>query len=157
MGPMLDQLQERHQQPPKECLVDGGFASLEDIHYAATEHGTKVFAPVREQEKKEKAGKDPFAPLPGDKPAVAEWRQRMGTPEAQQLYHLRTTTAEWTNAQARNRGLYQVRVRGLIKVRAVLLWYALVHNWMQAQALRAARAQTEAKLTHQGSGKRLTT
>ena len=147
IGPMLDQLQERHEQSPKECLVDGGFASREDINYAATEHGTKVFAPVREKEKKEKAGKDPFAPLPGDKPAVAEWRQRMGTPEAQQLYHLRAATAEWTNAQARNRGLYQVRVRGLIKVRAVLLWYALVHNWVQAQALRAAREQGEAKLT----------
>ena len=111
MGPMLDQLQGRHGQTPNEYLVDGGFASREDIHYVASTHGTKVFAPVREEEKKKKAGKDPFAPLPGDKPAVAEWRQRMGTPEAQQLYHLRSSTAEWSNAQARNRGLYQVRVR----------------------------------------------
>jgi len=145
MGPMLDQLQERHAQTPGEYLVDGGFASREDIDYAATEHETKVYAPVREKEKKEKAGKDPFAPLPGDKPAVAEWRQRMGTPEAQQLYHLRASTAEWTNAQARNRGLYQVRVRGLRKVRAVLLWYALVHNMVQARALRAAKLQAEAE------------
>jgi transposase len=145
MGPMLDQLQARYEQVPKEYLVDGGFASLEDIHYAATEHETKVYAPVREKEKKEKAGKDPFAPLPGDKPAVAQWRQRMGTPAAQQLYHQRAATAEWTNAQARNRGLHQVRVRGLVKVRAVLLWYALVHNWVQAQALRKARAAEEAK------------
>src|SRR5215831_1008142 len=150
MGPMLDQLQERHQQPPKEYLVDGGFASKEDIDYAATEHGTKVFAPIREKEKKEKAGKDPFAPLPGDKPAVAAWRQRMGTSEAQKLYHLRSATAEWSNAQTRNRGFYQVRVRGLAKVRAVLLWYALVHNWVRAQALRKARAQAEAKLMAQG-------
>jgi len=143
MGPMLDQLHQRHEQPPKEYLVDGGFASREDINYAATEHGTQVFAPVREKEKKEKAGKDPFAPLPGDKPAVAEWRQRMGTPQAQELYHLRSSTAEWSNAQARNRGLYQVRVRGLAKVRTVLLWYALVHNWVQGQALRRARAEAE--------------
>jgi transposase len=142
MAPMLDQIQERHEQSPKEYLVDGGFRSCEDIDYAATEHGTKVFAPVRDKEKKEKAGKDPFAPLPSDKPAVAEWRQRMGTAEAQKLYHLRSATAEWSNAQARNRGLYQVRVRGLVKVRAVLLWYVLIHNWVQAQALRRARAQT---------------
>ena len=143
MGPMLDQLQERHDQTPKEHLVDGGYASRDDIDYAATEHQAKVYAPVREKEKKEKAGKDPFAPLPGDKPAVAEWRQRMGTPEAQQLYHLRASTAEWTNAQARNRGLYQVRVRGLAKVRVILLWYALVHNLVQADALRKAKAQTK--------------
>jgi transposase len=143
MGPMLDQLQKRYDQTPEEYLVDGGFASREDINYAATEHETKVYAPVREKEKKEQAGKDPFAPLPGDKPAVAEWRQRMGTPEAQELYRLRSSTAEWTNAQARNRGLYQLRVRGLAKVKAVLLWYALVNNWVQAQALRAATTQAK--------------
>jgi transposase len=144
MGPMLDQLDERYQKSPDECLVDGGFASGEDINYAATVHGTKVFAPVREKEKKQKAGKDPFAPLPGDKPAVAEWRRRMGTPEAQELYKLRCSTAEWSNAQARNRGLYQLQVRGLAKVRAALIWYVLAHNLVQGQALRAARAQAEA-------------
>ena len=143
MGPMLDQLHERYGQTPAEHLVDGGYASREDIDYAATEHHTKVYAPVREKEKKEKAGKDPFAPLPGDNPAVAEWRQRMGTLAAQELYHLRSATAEWSNAQIRNRGFYQVRVRGLTKVRAVLLWYALVHNWVQAQALRNAKTQIQ--------------
>jgi transposase len=136
LAPMLDQLHERHAHSPQEYLVDGGFRSCADIDYAATEHGTQVFTPVRDREKKEQAGKDPFAPLPGDTPAVAEWRQRMGTPSAQQLYQLRSATAEWSNAQARNRGLYQVRVRGLVKVKAVLLWYALIHNWVQAQALR---------------------
>ena len=60
------------------------------------------------------------------------------TPEAQALYPLRAATAEWTNALARNRGLYQVRVRGLAKVHAVLLLYALVHNLMQSRVLRAA-------------------
>ena len=145
MGPMLDQLQKRYDQTPEEYLVDGGFASREDINYAATEHETKVYAPVRGKEKKEQAGKDPFAPLPGDKPAVAEWRKRMGTPEAQELYRLRSSTAEWTNAQARNRGLYQLRVRGLVKVKAVLLWYALVNNWVQAQALRAATRQAKSE------------
>ena len=64
----------------------------------------------------------------------------MGTEAAQQLYHLRAATAEWSNAQARNRGLYQLPVRGLVRVKAVLLLYALAHNLMQGRALRAKAA-----------------
>lgn len=139
MGPMLDEIKERHDQTPKEYLVDGGYTSRDDIDYAATEHKVNVYAPVKDQKKKLEAGKDPFAPQKGDTPAVAEWRQRMGTEEAQRLYRLRSATAEWTNAQARNRGLYRVTVRGLAKVKAVLLLYALVHNLVQGEALRAAQ------------------
>jgi IS5 family transposase len=46
------------------------------------------------------------------------------------------------NAQARNRGLYQLRVRGLLKVKAVALWYALAHNLMRAVKLRAVVSGT---------------
>jgi len=137
LAPMVDQIKEQHGQTPKDYLVDGGFAGKDGITYVTRAHGVTVYAPIREEEKKRKAGKDPFAPCKGDSPEVKAWRQRMGTPEAQSLYHLRAATAEWTNAQARNRGLYQVRVRGLAKVRAVVLLYALAHNLMQARALRA--------------------
>jgi transposase len=139
MGPMLDEIKERHDQVPKDYLVDGGFTSRDDINYAATEHKVTVYAPIKEQEKKQQAGKDPFAPQKGDTPPVQDWRQRMGTEGAQRLYRLRAATAEWTNAQARNRGLYRVTVRGLAKVKAVLLLYALVHNLVQGQALRVAQ------------------
>jgi hypothetical protein len=54
---------------------------------------------------------------------------------AQQLYKLRAATAEWVNAQARNRGLQQLPVRGLPKVWCVLLLFALTHNLMRAVAL----------------------
>ena len=138
MGPMLDEIKERHDQVPKAYLVDGGFTSRDDIDYAATEHKVNVYAPIKDQKKKLDAGKDPFAPQKGDTPAVQDWRARMGTEEAQRLYRLRSATAEWTNAQARNRGLYRVTVRGLAKVKAVLLLYALVHNLVQGEALRAA-------------------
>jgi hypothetical protein len=37
--------------------------------------------------------------------------------EAAEVYRLRASTAEWVNAGCRNRGLYQLRVRGLAKVR----------------------------------------
>ena len=132
LAPMVAQVEERHQQPPAAMLVDGGFATKEDI--AAVSDRTTVYAPVQ---KPKDPTRDPHAPLPTDTPAVAAWRQRMGTPEAQAIYKERAATAECVNAQARNRGLRQLCVRGLAKVRAIALWYALAHNLMRAFALGA--------------------
>jgi hypothetical protein len=132
LAPMVAQVEERHQQPPAAMLVDGGFATKEDI--AAVSDRTTVYAPVQ---KPKDPTRDPHAPLPTDTPAVAAWRQRMGTPEAQAIYKERAATAECVNAQARNRGLRQLCVRGLAKVRVIALWYALAHNLMRAFALGA--------------------
>ena len=132
LAPMVAQVEERHQRPPAAMLVDGGFATKEDI--AAVSDRTTVYAPVQ---KPKDPTRDPHAPLPTDTPAVAAWRQRMGTPEAQAIYKERAATAECVNAQARNRGLRQLCVRGLAKVRVIALWYALAHNLMRAFALGA--------------------
>jgi hypothetical protein len=64
----------------------------------------------------------------------------MGTAEAKAIYRQRASTAEWANAQARNRGLYRVPVRGRAKVVVVMLWYALAHNFDRLRSLRAAAA-----------------
>jgi hypothetical protein len=64
----------------------------------------------------------------------------MATVEAQTIYKERAATAECVNAVARNRGLRQFPVRGLPKVKAVLLWFALAHNLMRSVALRTAAA-----------------
>jgi IS5 family transposase len=66
----------------------------------------------------------------------------MATDEAKAIYRERASTAECVNALARNRGLQRFLVRGLQKVKAVALWYALVHNLMRAVTLRTAAAQT---------------
>ena len=91
------------------------------------------------------AGKDPFAPKPKDSATIAEWRQRMGTDAAQQLYKLRAPTAELPNARLRNQGIYQMRVRGLVKVKAVLWWHVLALNLLRARVLRAERATSADK------------
>ena len=65
----------------------------------------------------------------------------MATDEAKAIYRQRAATAECVNALARNRGLQRFLVRGLRKVKAVVLLYALAHNLMRAVALRAAAAQ----------------
>jgi hypothetical protein len=61
----------------------------------------------------------------------------MGRDEAKEIYKQRAATAECVNAIARGRGLMQFVVRGLNKVKAVALWYALAHNLMRTVALAA--------------------
>ncbi|MBV9119485.1 MAG: IS1182 family transposase [Chloroflexi bacterium] len=137
MAPMVEQLSERYETPPKEMLVDGGFAKKEDIVTVSVPQGTTtVYAPVQ---KSKAADRDAHTPRADDPPAVAEWRTRMATDVAKKIYQERASTAECVNAQARNWGLQQFRLRGLTKARAVILWYVLAHNLMRAAALRAER------------------
>lgn len=135
LGPLRDQLQARYQQQPQAYLADGGFSKLADIT-AAEQAGVAIYLPIMELEKKRAKGVDPFAPVKGDTPEVARWRARMGTPEAQTIYKQRAASAEWTNAQARNHGLQQFRVRGLLKAKAVALWHALAINFQRFLSLR---------------------
>lgn len=137
MPPMMGQHQQRYEMYPGTILVDGGFAKKEDIE-SVSALGSTVIAPVSKPKKD--AQRDRFEPLPGDSEAVAAWRKRMGTPEAQEIYKQRASTAECVNAIARNRGLRQFTVRGLKKIKAVVLWYVLAHNLMRAHHLRLAAA-----------------
>ncbi len=129
--PMLGQVNDRCGQLPEDWLMDGGFVTLAAIE-AAEARGVRVLAPVPEPKDETR---DRYAPLPGDAPAVAAWRERMGTAEAKETYKLRAATVECVNAQARSsNGVYQVRVRGRAKVRCVALWVAIAHNlriWMR--------------------------
>ncbi len=142
MAPMAEQHQERYNETPKEILVDGGFVKKADIDQVSPPQGsTTVYAPVQKSKDPER---DAHTPRADDSPAVAEWRRRMATDEAKAIYRERAATAECVNALARNRGLQRFLVRGLRKVKAVVLWYALAHNLMRALALRAAAAQMAA-------------
>lgn len=136
MAPMVRQVIERTGSTPEQWLVDGGFPAHEQID-AVHEHTrgkTEVIAPVPEPRRKD----DDKTPPPdkhqrkdGDSEAVAQWRQRMATDEAKDVYKQRAATAECVNALARNRGLQRLPVRGLGKVRAVACLYALAHNLMR--------------------------
>jgi IS5 family transposase len=56
----------------------------------------------------------------------------MADEQIKAVYRQRAATAECVNALARNRGLQRMPVRGLRKVRAVALLYALAHNLMRS-------------------------
>lgn len=138
MVPMVEQIHERYEQYPKDVLVEGGFVKHDDIDtVSAPEQGCTVYGPVP---KPKEASKDRYAPRATDSAAVAAWRQRMATPEAHTIYKDRAATAECVNALARNRGLRQLLVRGVAKVKAIALWYAIAHNLLRAVSLRAALA-----------------
>jgi transposase len=130
---MVAQVRERLGCLPADWLMDGGFAGQAAIERASA-LGVRVLAPV--QTPKDPA-RDPHQPLPADTPALAAWRARMGTAEAQATYRLRAATIECVNAQARSQyGLVLLRVRGRAKVRCVALWLALAHNlrlWVRHQ------------------------
>jgi transposase len=130
MVPMVEKVAQCCDRAPEAWLVDGGFASHEQIDQAA--QSTVVYAPVPQPRDR---SLDAHQPKATDTPAVAEWRVRMGTDEAKAIYKLRAATAECVNAQARNRGLQQFAVRGVKKVSCVMLLFALAHNLMRTVAL----------------------
>ena len=134
--PMLEQIKERTGEYPNEGLVDGGFISKDEID-EVTKKNIVVYAPVQKPKDKER---DRYKPLKGDSKAVASWRERMGTDEAKEIYKERASTAECVNAIARNRGLLQLTVRGLKKVKVSLLWFALAHNVIRAASLCPMKA-----------------
>jgi transposase len=133
MPPMLDQIEGRFKQRPKAVLVDGGFANLEDIEDVQSGGKCEVFAPVA---KPKKDTVDRHEPKATDSEEVARWRKRMGTNQAKEIYKERGATAECVNAQARNRGLQQFKVRGLEKVKSVATWFAIAQNMARSFALQ---------------------
>jgi hypothetical protein len=130
---MLDQIENRFEQRPKEVLVDGGLVNLEDIENVQSGGTCKVFAPVA---KPKKDTVDRHEPKATDSEEVAAWRKRMGTEKAKTIYKERAATAECVNAQARNRGLRQFMVRGLKKVKSVATWFAIAQNMARSFALQ---------------------
>jgi hypothetical protein len=142
LAPMVEQVEQRLGRSPDEWLVDGGFPAHEQLDQVAGK--TEVYAPVPEPRAKKDAKKDEqgnevqqdkHQPKPDDSEAVANWRQRMASSEAKEIYKQRAATAECVNAQARNRGLLRMPVRGLAKVRSVVGLFVLAHNLMRIVAL----------------------
>jgi transposase len=134
MQPMYDDVCDRYGVIPDDYLVDGGFGKKDDVTHVE-EQGTRVYAPLYAEEQQLAAGEDPYAARPKESPQMTAHRQRMGTTEAKEKYKRRAAIAEFPNADCRNRGLTQFRVRGLAKAKAQALWHALVYNFMRMRNL----------------------
>jgi transposase len=131
MRPTLERLRARGLLPRRH-LVDGGFCSAEDIEWAHGE-GVEVFCPPTQS----KSGADPYLPRRGDGAGVSAWRARMGSEAGKVQYQVRTI-CECIHARWRNWDLRQLNVRGIEKVCAVALLYALTNNVLQGHRLATA-------------------
>ena len=130
----LDHVHQRTGHLPERYLADGGFGCAEDIERAHRE-GTAVFCPPT----KSKHGGDPFAPKRDDGPGVLAWRERMASESGKAWYKTRAM-CECIHARWRNWNLIRLTVRGVPKVRSVMLWYALANNILQGHRLMRAAA-----------------
>lgn len=129
MVPLAEQIEERYQARPEEWLADGGCNALKNVDQM-NERGCKIFAPLKQR----RSGRNREQIRPTDSEAVKQWRQRMTTDEAKQIYKERAATAELVNAQCRGQGLWQFLVRGTKKVRAVALLHAIANNMRRGWA-----------------------
>ena len=114
---------------PSDYLVDGGFAKNDDIEWAHAQD-IKLWCPPGQT----RHGTDPYAPKKDDGIGVADWRKRMQSESGKKFYRLRCEH-ECINAHARRMGLRQLSLRGKIKARIHLLWFAVAHNMMRFFAL----------------------
>lgn len=134
MAPMHEKVCQDYDTTPEDYLVDGGFSVNDDI-VAVEQRDTKVYGVIKNAQKQLDEGKDPYAAKRRDVPEMAAFRARMGTAQGQQKYSQRAGIAEFPNAECRNRGLTQFRVRGLAKAKAQTLWHVLAHNFNRLRHL----------------------
>jgi hypothetical protein len=130
MSPMHEHICERYGKTPDKYLVDGGFATNDDIT-KLEQSGSEVHAPIHGEKRMREKGKDPYARQRRDSDETFAFRQRMSTDEAKKLFRQRPSIAEFPNAECRNRGLRQFPVRGLKKAKTVALLHAITFNFMR--------------------------
>jgi transposase len=127
--PMRQQVEERTGGKVEQHLIDGGYMKVEDIK-TAHEQGVELFVPPKPAKNEKNRGQE-LEPKPGDSEAILDWKRRMGSEEGKEIYKQRASTSETVNADLRTeRGLNQILIRGLKKVKCVALWSALAYNVM---------------------------
>jgi transposase len=133
--PLRQQVEERTGQKVQQHLLDGGYMKTEDIEQAHAQ-GVEILMPPKTARTPGTRGKE-LEPKPGDTPAILDWKARMRSDDGKAAYKERASTSETANADLRcHRGLQQMAVRGIPKVRCVAVWCALAYNVMHfAKAL----------------------
>jgi hypothetical protein len=132
LRPSIEAVRNRLGRLPHRHLADGGFTAAHDIEWAHAE-GIEVYCPPTQS----KHGTDPYLPRRDDGPGVLAWRSRMASADGQAIYRERSI-CECIHARWRNWNLIRLNVRGLAKVKAVILLHALANNILQARRLAPA-------------------
>lgn len=125
-APMRQQVEQRTGGKVEQHLVDGGYLRMEDI-VQAHQQSVEMYVPPKPARNLNNRGHE-LEPKPSDSEAVQAWKQRMSSEEGKKIYQQRASTSETINAQLRTHGLSQFTVRGLNKIKCVVLWSALAYN-----------------------------
>ena len=127
--PMRQQVEQRSGRPVEQHLMDGGYMRKDDIE-RAHQHRVELFVPPKSAKNPANRGRE-LEPKRGDSAAVLAWKRRMASAAGKEIYKQRAATSETVNADLRSyRGLTQITVRGIAKIKCVALWCALAYNVM---------------------------
>lgn len=131
LGATVAEIEQRYGLRPQQVLADGGYDSKTDIAalHAPENGAVEVFCPLPCDRN---GGVRP--PHAKDGPGVLAWHQRMNSDDGKALYRQRFAT-ERPHADMRNRGLTRVLVRGIEKVKAVVLWHVHAYNFLTISRL----------------------
>jgi hypothetical protein len=112
----------------EQHLMDGGYLRMEDI-VQAHQQGVELYVPPKPAKNPNNRGRE-LEPKPGDSEAVQAWKLRMASEQGKKIYRQRASTSETIHADLRTHGLSSFTVRGLSKIKCVVLWSALAYNVM---------------------------
>ena len=131
LRPAVEEIERRYGVRPERMLADAGYTGKADCE-ALHDRGIALFCPLPKNRRRE-----PSLPRRGDGPGTLAWRARMTTPQGRAQYHRRFAT-ERAHAHMRNHGLTRLLVRGIDKVKAVVLWHVHAFNFLQFKRLGLA-------------------
>ncbi len=127
--PMRQQVEARTGRQVQQHLLDGGYLRNDDLERAQGQ-GVELFVPPKPAKNPKNKGHE-LEPKRRDSEAVLAWKRRMASDAGKEIYKQRGATSETINADLRSyRGLTQITVRGLTKIKCVALWCALAYNVM---------------------------
>jgi len=127
MAKVHSRLKKLNMRPPENWIGDSAYSGKPDVDTAAEVFpACMYYAPP-----KTRKGIDPKKHLRTDSEAVKNWRDRIGLESIQEIYKLRCSTAEFSNAQMKKRGWREFLVRGLQKVTSFALLQGIAQNIMR--------------------------
>jgi transposase len=109
---------------PQGWLTDSAYSSKDDVEAAA------ILFPECDYISPAKVRKscDAKKHQRGDSEAVRNWRDLLDDPDRNERYKKRCSTAEFSNAQVKNKGFTSFSVRGAIKAKGQALLHAIANN-----------------------------
>jgi transposase/ribosomal protein L34 len=140
-APLIERIVASTGRGPERLLLDTGCVVQDDVIdfekrwpnmtvYAPPQPDKQTIKPASLRKREIQRSKEPQV--------LKNWRARMNSEEGQSVYARRKHT-ERAHGRMKNRGLEQLPVRGLVKVRCVALLHALADTLLRAHNLRRAQ------------------